>query len=64
MSGHTLCTTDTKRDMTSETMENFPFLPHCARHFNVEGSHAASLPLVTDGRAQERIYRTGGQDED
>ena len=54
-----MSTTDIKRDMTSETMENFPFLPYCARHFNVEGSHATSLTLVTDGRADKTFISPG-----
>ena len=59
MSGHTLSTTEIKRDMTSETIENFPFLQHCARHFNVEESHATSLMFVTDGRAAKTFISPG-----
>ena len=50
-----MSTTDIKRDMTSETMENFF---HRARHFNVEPSHATSLTLATVCRA-DNLNRTG-----
>ena len=48
-----MSTTDIKRDVTSETVENVPFLLHSARHFNVEACHARSLTLVTDSRADK-----------
>ena len=58
MSGHTLCLRRILRDRTSETMENLSRLPHRARHFNVEPSHATSLMLATVCRA-DNLYRTG-----
>ena len=53
-----MSTTDIKRDITSETMEKFSLLPHRARHFNLEPSHATSFTLATVCRADNH-YRTG-----
>ena len=48
--------TDIKRDMTSETMDNFLIM--LAIDFNAEQFHATSLTLATRCRA-DNLYRTG-----